>query len=118
MIVIYTSLNNSYDSYNSYDSVLQDKVSKVTLFGRRKQETVPEQYEVNMAEEEGQGRLVQHVEGKCPQKWEVMWSIGIDMDAISSETIQNLCTGANVFYCTLGTTRRQAGSAVSHPFFI
>lgn len=88
-------------------------MGKVTVVGRRRQETVPEQYGVNIEEEETQGRLVQHVEGK------VWWPhtqghrpVAVDMDTISTETVQGLCTGANVFYCTLGTTRSLAGSAV------
>ena len=86
------------------------------LIGRRKQEVVPEQYGVSIEEEEAQGRLVQHVEGR---QWTIDLlatpdaHVHVDMDAISSETIQGLCNGANVFYCTLGTTKSQAGSAVS-----
>ena len=86
----------------------------MTLIGRRKQEVVPEQYGVSIEEEEAQGRLVQHVEGR---QWTIDLlatpDVHVDMDAISSETIQALCNGANVFYSTVGTTRSQAGSAVS-----
>ena len=35
------------------------------------------------------------------------------MDAIDDEAIQRLCTGVNVFFCCLGTTKKAAGSAVS-----
>ncbi len=43
---------------------MQDVVAKVTVLGRRKLESVPEQYGVDLSAEEGDGRLVQHVEGK------------------------------------------------------
>ena len=42
---------------------LQEKVLKVTVLTRRKVEKVAEEYGVDVAEEEQQGRLVQHVEG-------------------------------------------------------
>ena len=35
------------------------------------------------------------------------------MDEITDDTIQQLCTGSQVFFCCLGTTRKAAGSAVS-----
>ena len=55
-----------------------------------------ERYGTNPITEEGNGRLIQHVE---------------DLDAISDEQVKALCDGSNVFFCCLGTTRRQAGSA-------
>jgi len=42
-------------------------VSKVTVITRRKVEQVAEQYGVDIAQEEKQGRLLQHVEGKDTQ---------------------------------------------------
>ena len=42
---------------------MQDRFGKVVLVTRRKVESVGEEYNVNLAEEEGSGRLVQHVQG-------------------------------------------------------
>ena len=53
---------------------------------------------VDVAAEEREGRLVQHIE---------------DLDAVSDDTVRQLCTGAHMFCNTLGTTRAIAGSAVS-----
>ena len=53
---------------------------------------------VDVKTEESQGRLLQHIE---------------DLDAISDDAFHQLCTGAHVFFNTLGTTRSIAGSAVS-----
>ena len=36
-----------------------------------------------------------------------------DFDAITEETLKEHCTGNSVFFSCMGTTRRQAGSAVS-----
>ena len=36
-----------------------------------------------------------------------------DMDVADDESIQRICTGAQAFFCCLGTTRKDAGSAVS-----
>ena len=69
-------------------------MSKVTLLSRRKLEEVPG---VDLAAEESSGRLSQHIE---------------DLDSVSDDTVRQLCTGAHVFFNTLGTTRRAAGSAV------
>ena len=35
-----------------------------------------------------------------------------DLSDISDDTVRQLCTGSHVFFNCLGTTRRQAGSAV------
>lgn len=37
-----------------------------------------------------------------------------DFETISSETVGAQFKDKDVFFCTLGTTRRAAGSAVSH----
>ena len=37
----------------------------------------------------------------------------LDFEAISSETVGEQFKDKDVFFCTLGTTRRAAGSAVS-----
>ena len=55
-----------------------------------------ERYGTNPSTEEENGRLIQHVE---------------DLDTISEERVKELCSGSNAFFCCLGTTRRQAGSA-------
>lgn len=52
---------------------------------------------MDVAAEESGGRLVQHVG---------------DLDAMSDDTVREVCTGAHVFCNTLGTTRSAAGSAV------
>ena len=52
---------------------------------------------MDVAAEEREGRLLQHVE---------------DLDAVSDDTVRQLCTGAHVFCNTLGTSRSVAGSAV------
>lgn len=49
----------------------QDKVSKVTVFARRKVDNVAESYGVDLSEEEGKGRLVQHVEGMYMTTWKM-----------------------------------------------
>ena len=72
----------------------QESVNKVTLLSRKRIEELPG---VDMSGEEREGRLMQHVE---------------DLDTVSDETVQQLCTGAHVFCNTLGTTRARAGSAV------
>ena len=64
------------------------------MLNRRRLEELPG---VDVATEESQGRLLQHVE---------------DLDAVSDDTVRQLCTGAHVFFDTLGTTRAAAGSAV------
>ena len=69
-------------------------MSKVTLLSRRRLEELPG---VDVAAEESQGRLVQRVE---------------DLDAMSDDTVREVCAGAHVFYNTLGTNRSTAGSAV------
>ena len=69
-------------------------MGKVTLLCRRRLEELPG---VDVAAEESGGRLVQHVG---------------DLDAMSDDTVRELCTGAHVFCNTLGTTRSAAGSAV------
>ena len=66
----------------------------MTLLSRRKLEEVTG---VDLAAEESSGRLSQHIE---------------DLDSVSDDTVRQLCTGAHVFFNTLGTTRRAAGSAV------
>ena len=78
-----------------YISDRQDAVSKVTMLNRRRLEELPG---VDVKTEESQGRLLQHIE---------------DLDAISDDAFRQLCTGAHVFFNTLGTTRSIAGSAVS-----
>lgn len=67
----------------------------MTLFSRRRLEELPG---VDIAAEESAGRLLQHIE---------------DLDAMSDDTVRQKCTGAHVFFNTLGTTRSAAGSAVS-----
>ena len=45
-----------------------------------------------------------------------MWLLMVtlsDMDVADDESIQRICTGAQAFFCCLGTTRKAAGSAVS-----
>lgn len=74
----------------------KEKVQKVTVLTRRKVEKVAAEYGVDVAEEEQQGRLVQHVE---------------DLDTLSDENAKQLCTGGDVFFNCLGTTRSKAGSA-------
>lgn len=69
-------------------------MNKVTLLSRKRIEELPG---VDVSGEEREGRLTQHVE---------------DLDTVSDETVQQLCTGAHVFCNTLGTTRARAGSAV------
>ena len=59
-----------------------------------------ERYGTSTSSEEESARLVQHVE---------------DLDTVSEETVKNLCTGTDVFFCCLGSTRAQAGS--SEAFF-
>lgn len=73
----------------------QESVSKVTLFSRRRLEELPG---VDIAAEENEGRLLQHIE---------------DLDSMSDDTVRQHCTGAHVFFNTLGTTRSVAGSAVN-----
>lgn len=41
-------------------------------------------------------------------------SIFLDLEAVSEDTVKQLCTGGHVFFNCLGTTRSQAGSAVSN----
>ena len=41
-------------------------------------------------------------------------SIFVDLNDISDDTVKQLCTGSHVFFNCLGTTRKQAGSAVSN----
>lgn len=72
-------------------------VSKVVSLGRRNA-TVPEEYSVDQKAEEESGRLQQHV---------------VDFEAISSETVGEQFKDKDVFFCTLGTTRRAAGSAAA-----
>lgn len=36
----------------------------------------------------------------------------LDLNEISDDTVKELCTGSQVFFNCLGTTRKQAGSAV------
>eukprot|EP00731_Ephydatia_muelleri_P016869 Em0009g1293a len=74
----------------------KERIEAVTLIGRRKLEIVPEQYKVDLAAEEASGRLKQHVQ---------------DLDAVTEDTVKELSAGYQVFFNTLGTTRRQAGSA-------
>ena len=66
----------------------------MTLLCRRRLEEVPG---VDVTAEESAGRLCQHIE---------------DLDSISDDAVRQLCTGGHVFFNTLGTTRRIAGSAV------
>ena len=73
-------------------------MAKVTLLSRRRLEEVAG---VDVAAEESAGRLCQHVE---------------DLDSVSDDTVRQLCGGAHVFFNTLGTSRRAAGSAVRHVF--
>lgn len=40
--------------------------------------------------------------------------VHVDMFAVPEDEIKSKCEGADVFFCCLGTTRRAAGSAVSH----
>jgi oxidoreductase len=79
-------------------SLLQSKdgVAKVTLLSRRRLEEVAG---VDVAAEESAGRLCQHVE---------------DLDSVSDDTVRQLCGGAHVFFNTLGTSRRAAGSAAAY----
>ena len=116
---------------------LQERIEAVTLIGRRKLEIVPEQYKVDLAAEEASGRLKQHVQGKrdgkgthianlnhavqiqcCAverKRQRVSTCLFIDLDAVTEDTVKELSAGYQVFFNTLGTTRRQAGSAVSAP---
>lgn len=118
---------------------LQERIEAVTLIGRRKLEIVPEQYKVDLAAEEASGRLKQHVQGKRDGKgthivslnhavqmlccaverkraagqYSISTCLFIDLDAVTEDTVKELSAGYQVFFNTLGTTRRQAGSAVS-----
>ena len=95
-------------------------MGKVTVLSRRKVAELPEQYGVDLAGEETEGRLVQHIEGLNSDNYIYFseplfyWSCCVpDLDAVSDETVKQLCTGGHVFFNCLGTTRSQAGSAVS-----
>ena len=55
-----------------------------------------ERYGTSPSAEEENGRLVQEV---------------ADLDTITEDRVKELCSGSNAFFCCLGTTRRQAGSA-------
>ncbi|XP_078384664.1 protein HTATIP2-like [Oculina patagonica] len=73
-------------------------ISKVVSLGRRNA-TVPEAYSaIDQKAEEDSGRLEQHV---------------VDFETISSETAGEHFKDKDVFFCTLGTTRRAAGSAAA-----
>jgi len=68
---------------------------EIVHLGRRK---VTDVEGVNITEEESTGRIKQHV---------------IDMENLSSESIGEHFQGADIYMSCLGTTRRQAGSAVA-----
>ncbi|CAH3139014.1 unnamed protein product [Pocillopora meandrina] len=72
-------------------------ISKVVSLGRRNA-TVPAEYSVDQKAEEESGRLEQHV---------------IDFEKLSTETVGEHFKDKDVFFCTLGTTRRAAGSAAA-----
>ncbi|EDO37646.1 predicted protein [Nematostella vectensis] len=69
--------------------------SKVIVLGRR-DATAPSSYQVDQKVEESSGRLEQHK---------------IDFETLSKETVGQYFTDKDVFFCTLGSTRKQAGSA-------
>ncbi|KAJ7385399.1 Oxidoreductase htatip2 [Desmophyllum pertusum] len=75
---------------------------KVVSLGRRNA-TVPDGYSINQTAEEDSGRLEQHV---------------VDFETLSSETVGEQFKDKDVFFCTLGTTRRAAGSAAASDMWI
>ena len=44
----------------------------------------------------------------------VALSLTVDLNDISDDTVKQLCAGSHVFFNCLGTTRKQAGSAVGY----
>lgn len=72
-------------------------ISKVVSLGRRNA-TVLAEYSVDQKAEEESGRLEQHV---------------IDFEKLSTETVGEHFKDKDVLFCTLGTTRRAAGSAAA-----
>lgn len=77
--------------------LISKHVSKVVSLGRRKA-TVSASYSVDQKAEEDSGRLEQHI---------------VDFEKISMETVGEQFKEKDVFFCTLGTTRRAAGSAAA-----
>lgn len=89
----------------------QEKVSKVTLLTRRKVESVEG---IDVSQEESEGRLIQHVQGifSLPVTENDCSFHCLDLDELTDEKAKELCTGSNVFFNCLGTTKAKAGSAV------
>ncbi|XP_068693316.1 oxidoreductase HTATIP2-like [Montipora capricornis] len=77
--------------------LISKHISKVVSLGRRNA-TVPATYSVDQKAEEESGRLEQHV---------------FDFENISMETVGEQFKDKDVFFCSLGTTRRSAGSAAA-----
>ncbi|XP_031558214.1 oxidoreductase HTATIP2-like [Actinia tenebrosa] len=75
--------------------VASKNYSKIVVLGRRESQ-VPEKYGVDQKAEESSGRLQQHK---------------VDFEQISNDTVGEYFKDKDVFFCTLGTTRKTAGSA-------
>lgn len=71
--------------------------SKVTVLGRRNV-TVPENYNVNQAEAESEGRLVQ---------------VTVDFETLTKDTVGEHFKEKDVLFNTMGTTKAAAGSAAA-----
>ncbi|XP_028411804.1 oxidoreductase HTATIP2-like [Dendronephthya gigantea] len=69
--------------------------SKVVVLGRRNA-TVPDEYNVKQAEAESEGRLVQ---------------VTVDFETLTKDTVGEHFQDGDVFFNTMGTTRKVAGSA-------
>lgn len=69
----------------------QDVVAKVTVLGRRKLESVPEQYGADLSVEESEGRLVQHVEGGQKQDQKLLKLQKHMIFKISTHMLHALC---------------------------
>ncbi|XP_020903176.2 uncharacterized protein LOC110241635 [Exaiptasia diaphana] len=75
--------------------------SSIVVLGRR-EATAPSSYNADQKAEQESGRLKQHA---------------IDFEKITNDTVGEYFKEKDVFFCTLGTTRRVAGSAVSQNKF-
>ena len=73
---------------------------------------------VDVAQEESEGRLVQHIQSNIYLLHTVIsctqYFFSLDLDDVTDEEVKRLCTGSHVFFNCLGTTRATAGSAVRH----
>jgi len=72
--------------------------SEITSLGRRKVTLPDDIKDINLEDEETSGRLKQPI---------------VDMENISDETFGEYFENKDVFFTTLGTTRKQAGSAAA-----